>query len=120
MIQVVEPDQESPPLSPAKSARAPSDLTNANEAYPDGYKVIPLTNKNKKSDGRKAKDQKKRPVSSPNLSSTKQSRMDRTELAIEQIQVNQANQNEILQQLASQLGQFSVALAMQKSNLDPK
>ena len=119
-IQSTEPEQESSPPSPARSTRAPSDLTVTSEAYPNGYTVIPLKNKNKKSDGRKAKEQKKRPVSSPNLPSQKQSRMDRTELAIEQIQMNQANQNEILQKLASQLGQFSVALAMQKSNLDPK
>ena len=110
--------QNSPPTSPARSNRTTSDLS---EVYPDGYTVIPVRNsKTRKSDGRKPKDQKKRPVSSPNLPSTKQSRMDRTEMAIEQIQVNQANQNEILQKLASQLGQFSVALAMQKSNLDPK
>ena len=117
MIQVPT-ESESPPPSPTKSVRTPSDFS---EMYPDGYTILPVKNtKTRKSDGRKTKDQKKRPVSSPNLPLTKQSRMDRTEQAIEQIQINQANQNEILQQLASQLGQFSVALAMQKSNLDPK
>ena len=119
-IQSTETEQESSASSAAAATRTPSDLNVTNEVYPNGYTVIPLKNKNKKSDGRKDKNQKKRPVSSPNLPSTKQTRMDRTELAIEQIQMNQANQNEILQKLASQLGQFSVALAMQKSNLDPK
>ena len=41
--------------------------------------------------------------------------MDRTENAIEQLQMGQANQNEILKQLANQMGQFSLHLAMQNS-----
>ena len=98
--------------SPRKHAKAPSDLSVAHEAYPNGFTVIPLKNK-RKSDAKKTKD-KKRPVSSPNLPANKQSRMDRTEVAIEQLQVGQANQNAVLQQLANQMSQFSLHLAMQQ------
>lgn len=108
-------DSESPPTSPSKHA---SDFLAISDAYPDGYTIVPVKARNKKSDARKVRDQKKRPVSSPNLRANKTSRMDRTEMAIERIQLNQANQNEILQKLASQLGQVSVALAMQNSKPD--
>ena len=99
--------------SPRKQSKAAPDLSVAREAYPDGYKVVPLNNR-RKSDAKKSKD-KKRPVSSPNLPANKQSRMDRTEIAIEQLQLGQANQNAVLRQLADQLGQFTFHLAMNTS-----
>ena len=108
----------SPPPSPLRrSVKTASDLSNACDAYPDGYTIIPLKNKNKKSDAKKGKD-KKRPVSSPNLPATKTSRMDRTEAAIESIQIAQANQNKLLSDLAAQMGQFTFHLAMQNSKQD--
>ena len=100
------------PSSPIKNKVA-SDLANASEVYPDGFTVIPIKNR-RKSDAKKSKE-KKRPVSSPNLPATKQSRMDRTEVAIEQLQLGQANQNAVLKQLADQMSQFNLQLAMQNS-----
>ena len=112
----VVPEEEMEPLplpkSPKKNVKAPSDLSNALEAYPDGFTMIPLKNR-RKSDAKKQKD-KKRPVSSPNLPANKQSRMDRTEDAIEQLQMGQANQNAVLKQLADQMSQFNLHFRMQK------
>lgn len=117
-------DDEPTPLTPSperRNKRAPSDLSNAHEAYPDGFTIIPIKNNRKKSDVKKGRD-KKRPVSSPNLPATKTSRMDRTEVAIEQLQMGQADQNkalsnqcQVLQKLADQMNQFSFHLAMQNS-----
>ena len=112
---VPEEDADPQPLTPPpkKSTKAPSDLSNALEAYPDGFTMIPLKNR-RKSDAKKQKD-KKRPVSSPNLPANKQSRMDRTEDAIEQLQMGQANQNAVLKQLADQMSQFNLHWQLQNS-----
>ena len=109
-------DDEPTSLTPSPIRRAkktPSDLSSAHEAYPDGYTIIPIKNK-KKSDGKKGRD-KKRPVSSPNLPAHKVTRMDRNEVAIEQLQIGQADQTKVLQKLADQMNQFSFNLAMQNS-----
>ena len=107
------PLSTSPPPSPKKSPKVTSDLATASEIYPNGFTVLPVKNR-RKSDAKKQKD-KKRPVSSPNLPATKQSRMDRTEVAIEQLQLGQANQNAMLQQLADQMSQFNLHLQLQNS-----
>ena len=115
IASVPEEEDELVPLppSPKKTTKVPSDLSNAHEAYPDGFTIIPLKNR-RKSDAKKNKD-KKRPVSSPNLPANKQTRMDRTEVAIEQLQVGQANQNAVLKQLADQMSQFTLHLQLQNS-----
>ena len=100
-----------PPMASPKQA---SDLS---AAYPDGYTVVPVrNNKNRKSDARKPKDNKKRAVSSPNYPSSKSTRLDYTEGAIMQLQMGQANQNEVLANLTRQMGTiaFNLGLHMDK------
>ena len=89
---------------PSTPSRSSTDLS---EVFPQGYSVVPLTRRQNKKNEKKEAKQKKRPVSSPNLPANKASRMDRLEL-------QQANQNEILQNLANQIGSLVVNLANQQ------
>ena len=107
------PVRRSLPEAPPKQA---SDLS---IAYPDGYTVLPVKNgKNRKSDAKKVKKPEKRPVSSPNYPSSKASRLEQTENAINQLQLGQANQNEMLARLTNQLGTlaFNLGLHLDKNN----
>ena len=98
----------SPPQSPVLK-QAPD----FSSVYPDGYTIVPVRNsKNRKSDAKKPKDSKKRGVSSPNYPSSKASRLDQTEAAINQLQMGQANQNEMLSRLTNQLGTLAFNLGL--------
>ena len=82
--------------------------------YPNGYSVVPLKNKSpKKSDARKAKDNKKRPITSPNLPSSKNSRMEQTEMAIRDLQINQSSNNALLQNLTVTIDALALNLGLQ-------
>lgn len=102
----------SPMPTPLVSPKQASDLS---AAYPDGYTIVPVRNgKNRKSDARKLKESKKRAVSSPNYPSSKSTRLDHTEAAINQLQMGQANQNEVLANLTRQLGTIAFNLGLQR------
>ena len=114
----IEPAAQAAPVRrslPAEPSKQASDLS---VAYPDGYTVVPVRNhKNRKSDAKKAKKPEKRPVSSPNYPSSKATRLEQTEMAINQLQMGQANQNEMLANLTNQLGTLAFNLGL---HLDKK
>ena len=108
------PTASSPKASPIRRSASPMPMMNSkvasdlSAAYPDGYTIVPVRNsKNRKSDAKKpSKENKKRAVSSPNYPSSKSSRLDQTEEAINQLRIGQATQNEALANLTHQLGQI--------------
>ena len=106
-----------PPTTPmSETTKVAPDLSSV---YPDGYTVVPVRNsKNRKSDAKKIKEPKKRPVSSPNYPSSKATRLDQTEMAINQLQMGQANQNEMLAKLTNQLGTLAFNLGLHLNKKD--
>ena len=110
------PSPDASPIKPRRSSLGPplgqtrgaSDLS---AVYPDGYTVMPVKNRGKKPDARKVQP-KKRAVSSPNYPSSKSSRLDQTEAAISQLQLGQANQNQLLLQLSKQMSTMAVNLGL--------
>ena len=107
-----EPDRRVVTVAKAKPA---SDFF---DKYPDGYKVVPLKKSPQKSDAKKGRDNKKRAINSPNLPSSKSSRMEQTEMAIRDLQINQSSNNVLLQNLTATIDALALnlGLQMQKKN----
>ena len=99
------------------ASTTPSEAAQLAEAFPQGYSVIPHKPKGqKKTDqSRKTQREKKRPIGSPNYPASKSSRLDATEAAITQIQVHQATQAEAMQNLAAQISNLAMNIAVNMS-----
>ena len=114
IIEVPTTPDHSPERKPSLSSTSNASVQLA-EVFPQGYSVVPhRTKQAKKSETKKPKD-KKRPIGSPNYPASKNSRLEATEKAIQQIQMSQTSQSEALQNLANQLGTLAMNIAINMS-----